>query len=287
MILVQWPFACEPSLIPWWVGPSRLKKPWGVYWEPLLEAIQKKVNDSVDAASWLAGTGVDSVLVAIVTPFFSEYEGKVYVLDGAAMVEVVVPDEIINSRDLAEVAGYIEPKAFEALGEVAKTLKIDSPVQLSGSDRAAGEQVTEPDRISRIGEERLDNGVLILVPARMVEREYAHAIAQVAEEVGEDRLHGWRVFRDGASEPALEGSVDLSVEADFRAMNFPIRLADLEGNKANALVVIGRNTERIGSWFKKLDSLAQGVALNPVLTGRDGEFEWVVFGFADRRNRGN
>lgn len=289
MILVQWPYACDPSLIPWWVGPSHKgeSKSLVVYWEPLLESINKEVNDSIDESAWRAGTKVESVLVAVQTPFFSTYEGKVVVLDGAAMVELVVPDEIVTSRDLTEVAEYIESKAFEALDKVAKKLKIDRPARRIGGDPVGGEQVAESDQVSLIGSEYLGDGLLALVPPRMAARKFVNAIAQVSEELGEHRLHGWRLFRDDTSEPASGDSSELLVELDFRGIDVPARLGILERSKSNALVVIGRDIGRTGPWLDRVDSLIQGVSLSPTLTGRDGEFEWIVLGFAELRRHGN
>lgn len=286
MILVQWTYASEPSLTPWWVGPSYKSrtKAWITYWEPLLEPIQKKVNDSIDSAAWLANTKAESVLVAIVTPFFPDFEGKVVVLDGAAMVELVVPDEIIDSRDLIEVGEYIDSKAFEALDKVAKRLKTGPPVRRIDREYVAGEQVAASDQASLVGAEYLGDGLLALVPPRMAARKFADAIAQVLEEIGEHRLHGWRLFRDDTSALAADDSSELLVELDFRGIDAPAPLGVLQRDKENVLVVIGRSVERVGHWLKKIEPLIQGVTLSPVLAGRDGQFEWIVFGFADRRS---
>ncbi|XVV05985.1 hypothetical protein ACQPW3_11605 [Actinosynnema sp. CA-248983] len=155
-----------------------------------MEQIAIKVNASIDEAAWLAGTKADSVLVAVVTPFFSDFEGKVAVLDGTAMVELVVPDEIINSRDLTEVGEYIESKAFEALDKVAKKLKTGPPARRVIEESAEGERVVESDQVSLIGTEYLGDGLLALVPPQMAGRNFVDAIARVSEELGEHRLHG-------------------------------------------------------------------------------------------------
>lgn len=286
MVLVQWTDAYNPSLIPWWVGPSRSRKPGGLYWQPLMEQIANKVNDSIDEAAWLAGTKADSVLVAVVTPSFSDFKGKVVVLDGTAMVELVVPDEITNSRDLAEVGEYIESKAFEALDKVAKKLKTGPPTRRISKEHIEAEKIAESDQVSLIGTEYLSDGLLVLVPPHMAARNFVDAIAQISEELGEHRLHGWRLFRDDAPEPNSGDSAELVVELDFRGIDVPARLSVIQYNKENALVVIARSIERVGTSLKKIEPLMRDMTLSPVLVGRDGQFEWIVFGFADTRSRG-
>ncbi|MDX8036696.1 hypothetical protein SK803_41430 [Lentzea sp. BCCO 10_0856] len=287
MILVQWTFSSDPSLIPWWVGPSRSRKPWGLYWQPLVEQIANKVNDSIDEAAWLAGTKADSVLVAVVTPFFSDFEGKVVVLDGTAMVELVVPDEIASSRLLAEVGEYIESKSFEALDKVAKKLKTGPPVRRIVEEPVGGERVVESDQVSLIGTEYLGDGLLALVPPQMAGRNFVDAIVQVSEELGEHRLHGWRLFQDDTPESGPGDGSELFVELDFRGIDVPALLSVLQYNKENALVVIARSLEQVGPWLKKIEPLMQGVTLSPILAGRDGSLEWISFRFAETRGKGN
>lgn len=284
MVLVQWTFSGDPSLIPWWVGPSRSRKPWGLYWQPLMERIADKVNDAIDEAAWLAGTKADSVLVAVTTPSFSDFEGKVVVLDGTAMVELVVPDEITGSRDLAEVGAYIESKAFEALDKVAKKLKTGPPVRRIVEEPAGGEPGVESDQVSLIGAEHLGDGLLALVPPHMAARSFVDAIAQVSEELGDHRLHGWRLFQDDPG-PASGDDSGLFVELDFRGIDVPARLSVVQRNQENALVVIARRLEQVGPWLKKVEPLMQGVTLSPILAGRDGSLEWISFRFAETRGR--
>ncbi len=287
MVLVQWPSSYNPSLIPWWVGPSRSRKPGGLYWQPLMEQIANKVNASVDEAAWLAGTKADSVLVAVVTPSFSDFKGKVVVLDGTAMVELVVPDEIISSRDLTEVGEYLESKTFEALDKVAKRLKTGPPVRRIIEEPIESERVVEADQVSLIGTEYLRDGLLALVPPHVAARNFVDTIAQISKELGEHRLHGWRLFQDDTAEPGPGDGSELFVELDFRGIDVPARLSVIQRNKENTLVVIARSLERVGPWLKKVEPLMQGVALSPILAGRDGSLEWISFRFAETRGRGD
>jgi hypothetical protein len=286
MVLVQWPYSCDPSLIPWWVGPSRSRKPWGLYWEPLLGQIAQEVNDSIDEAAWLAGTEVDSVLVAVTTPYFSNYGGKVVVLDGAATVELVVPDQIAQSRDLAEVAGYIESKTFEALDEVAKKLKIDRPARRVLGSRTEIQREGHADQISAIAADYIvGKGLLALVPPRMITRVFVGALARTSDELVEHRLHGWRAFRDRVSASAFADRRDPVVAMDFREIDVPARLSVLEYSKDNALVMIGHDIGQVSPWLDRIAPFMQGVSLSPILAGRDREFEWVVLGFAGLGSR--
>lgn len=104
------------------------------------------------------------------------------------------------------------------------------------------------------------------------------AIGAVAVEFSDHRLRGWRVFR--ADEPVAGNRGGFVVESDFTGVDLPLRLEVLERNKGNALVVIGSDLERIGTWWRRLGSAAPGVRLEPIVSGCDGDTRWVAFGFA-------
>jgi hypothetical protein len=98
----------------------------------------------------------------------------------------------------------------------------------------------------------------------MAGRKFVDAIMHVSEELGEHRLHGWRLFQDEAPEAGTGNGSEMFVELDFRAIDVPAELSIIQSNAENALVMIARNVEQVGPWLKKIEAFMKGVTLCPI-----------------------
>lgn len=274
MIQVQWSEVGKHAIrfTPWWVGPRLSRKPVDFYWQPISEIVTMRMNKAFDATAWLSGTGLDSVLVDLTREGLMTFNPGVTIsrADESAVVGLVVPDEIADSRDLVAVLRFVEEGAVEALNRVAKRLK--RPLQARSS---AGEPpVPAADRICVLGDEHAGDDVLALVAPHMATRAFVENIASTSEELRGLTLDGWRAFLLPAR--GADGQ-DVLVEADFRAIDAPVSLEQLLIDRGNVLVVLGKRLDGVASW---VDHLGSDRRFMPLVAGRDRKHQWAAFGLS-------
>ena len=250
MIHVYWADVVPGT--PWWVGPVTRARPRTVYWQPLSDLVERRVNAEVDTSGW----GSD-VLVELTMP--SRLSPDIAVTPGCALVQLALPDALNRSRDVELVVSALEDGVRAAVERVARRLGADHV-----RTRAEPQSVEHPLRLSTLAG-RFGGTIALVSPHMSQEDEFMASLP--AEEVRWEGHEGWRIVkvsRESAGRPVSD--------VDFSAVEVPVLLDDLSGDPGTALVVVGKELERLTGW------LPTGLAGRVSVMGRDDGCWWAAIG---------
>lgn len=249
MIHVYW--ADVVTGTPWWAGPVTRERPRTVYWQPLSDLVERRVNAEVDTSGW----GSD-VLVELTVP--SRLVPDIGVMAGFTVAQLALPDALNRSRDVELVVAALEDGVHATVERVARRLGMPYV-----RTRAEPKRFEHPLRLSTLAGRF--GGTIALVSPSVAADEFMALLP--AEEVPWERHEGWRIVRphrDTAGRPVSD--------VDFSAVDVPVLLDDLSADPGTALVVVGKELERLTGW------LPAGLAGRVSVLGRDDGCWWAAIG---------
>ncbi|MFD4642028.1 hypothetical protein ACFWN2_32315 [Lentzea sp. NPDC058436] len=230
--------------MPWWAGPVA-RRPRAVYWQPLSDLVERRVNAAVDTLGW----GSD-VLVELTVPGLLSTE--IAVLPGFAVAQLALPDALNRSRDVELVVAALEDGVHVTVERVAR--RLGKPYLRTNAEPQG---VEHPLRLSTLAG-RFGGTIALVAPH--AEPEFPNA-----SEVAWEGHEGWRIVR-ADHEPAGRPVSDV----DFSAVDVPVSLDDLSADQETTLVVVGKELERLTGW------LPTGLAGRVSVMGRDDGCWWAA-----------
>lgn len=236
---------------PWWAGPVTRERPRTVYWQPLSDLVESRVNAAVDTSRW----GSD-VLVELTVP--SRLVPGIGVMAGFTVAQFALPDALNRSRDVELVVAALEDGVHATVERVARRLGVPY-VRI----RAAPKGLEHPLRLSTLAGRF--GGTIALVSPLMASNGFMASLP--AEEVPWEGHEGWRVVRpsqDRAGRPVSD--------VDFSAVDVPVLLDNLSADPGTALIVVGKELDRLTGW------LPTGLAGRVSVLGRDDGCWWAAIG---------
>lgn len=236
---------------PWWVGPTTRERPPTVYWQPLADLVERRVNAALDTSGW----GTD-VLVELTLP--DHLVPDVAVMPEFAVVQLALPDALNVSRDVELVVAALEDGVHAAAERVARRLGV--PYARKTAEPAGLEH---PRRLATLAG-RL-GGTVAFVSPKVSSEEFMASLD--ADEVEWEGFEGWRAVRANRDTPGRPTS-----DVDFSAVDVPVLLDNLALNEATALIVAGKELERLVGW------LPTGLAGRASVMGRDDGCWWAAIG---------
>lgn len=249
MIHVYW--ADMMPGMPWWVGPTTREQPRGVYWQPLSDLVERRVDGAVDTADW----GTD-VLVELTLP--DHLSPDVSVMEGCAVAQLALPDALNRSRDVGAVVAALEDGVHAVVERVAHRLGVEYR-RTNGKPRP----FDHPRRLSTLAREF--GGTVAFVSPKVSSEEFMTLLD--AEELDWEGFEGWRVVKANREPNGRPVS-----DVDFTAVEVPVLLDNLALNEATALITVGRELERSAGW------LPTGLAGRASVMGRDDGCWWAAIG---------
>ncbi|MGI5502945.1 hypothetical protein [Lentzea sp. CA-135723] len=230
--------------MPWWAGPvARARRT--VYWQPLSDLVERRVNAAVGTSRWGSDVLVELTVPELVVP-------DIAVLPGFAVAQLALPEALNRSRDVELVVAALEDGVHVTVERVAR--RLGRPYERT---RAEPGNLEHPLRLSTLAGRF--GGTIGLVRQDVGELD--------ADEVPWEGYEGWRVVR-ARDEPAGRPVSDV----DFSAVDVPVLLDDLSADPATALVVVGKELERLTGW------LPNGIASRVSVLGRDDGCWWAAIG---------
>ncbi|MEV6241501.1 hypothetical protein [Lentzea sp. NPDC051838] len=245
MIHVYWADVVPGT--PWWAGPITRERPRTVYWQPLSDLVERRVNAAVDTSEW----GCDVLVELTIPPHLSS---DIAVMPGFTVVQLALPEAINRSRDVELVVQALEDGVHAAVERVARRLGVSYH-----RTNKEPQSLEHPLRLSTLAGRF--GGTIALVSPRTGE------FLLDAEEVRWEGYEGWRIVRattDAAGRPVSD--------VDFSAVDVPVLLDNLSANEGTALVVVGKELERLTGW------LPTGLAGRVSVMGRDDGCWWAAIG---------
>ncbi len=236
---------------PWWVGPTTRVRPPSVYWQPLADLVERRVDAALDTSGW----GTD-VLVELTLPEFLSPE--VAVTPGFAVVQLALPDALNVSRDVERVVAALEEGVHGAVERVARRLGVAYLRTTAEPGR-----LEHPRRLATLAGRF--GGTVAFISPKVSSEEFMDLID--GDEVEWEGYEGWQVVR--ANRDTVGRPVS---DVDFSAVDVPVLLDNLAVNEANALVVVGKELERLVGW------LPTGLAGRASVMGRDDGCWWAAIG---------
>ena len=177
MIHVYW--ADVVTGTPWWAGPVTRERPRTVYWQPLSNLVESRVNAAVDTSGW----GSD-VLVELTVP--SRLVPDIGVMAGFTVAQLALPDALNRSRDVELVVAALEEGVHATVERVARRLGVPYV-----RTRAEPKGFEHPLRLSTLAGRF--GGTIALVSPSVAADEFMALLP--AEEVPWERHEGWRIVR--------------------------------------------------------------------------------------------
>ncbi|MFD4670929.1 hypothetical protein ACFWNN_14420 [Lentzea sp. NPDC058450] len=242
MIHVYW--ADMVPGMPWWAGPvTRARRT--VYWQPLSDLVERRVNAAVDTSRWGSDVLVELTVPELIVP-------DIAVMPGFAVAQLALPEALNRSRDVELVVAALEDGVHGTVERVAR--RLGRPYE-----RTRGEpgNFEHPLRLSTLAGRF--GGTIGLVRQDVEDLN--------ADEVPWEGHEGWRVVR-ARDEPAGRPVSDV----DFSAVDVPVLLDDLSAEPATGLIVVGKELERLTGW------LPNGLAGRVSVLGRDDGCWWAAIG---------
>lgn len=236
---------------PWWVGPTTRQRPRTVYWQPLAELVERRVNAEIDTSGW----GSD-VLVELTLPELLNAE--IQATQGFAVAQLALPAAINRSRDLGLVLAALEHGVRTTVERIARELGVD----LHPTRNAPLPDPAHPRRIATLADRF--GGVLALVAPTATE-EFLASLR--VDELRWEGYEGWRAVQPRET-PAGRPVSDV----DFSSVDVPVLLDQLAANGATALVVVGKDLDRLTGW------LPTGLPSRVSVVGRDDGCWWAAIG---------
>lgn len=236
--------------LPWWAGPVT-RQPRAVYWQPLSDLVERRVNASVDTSGWGSGVLVELTVPDLLSP-------DVAVMPGFAVAQLALPEALNRSRDVELVVEALEDGVHAVVERVARRLGV--PYARMNAEPASLEH---PLRLSTLAG-RFGGTIALVAPHARLDEFVATLNAAEVEWEG---YEGWRIVRAN-DEPAGRPVSDV----DFSAVDVPVLLEDLSADPGTALVVVGKELERLTGW------LPNGLAARVSVMGRDDGCWWAAIG---------
>ncbi|GLY52560.1 hypothetical protein [Lentzea sp. NBRC 102530] len=244
MIHVYWADVVPGT--PWWAGPiSRAQRT--VYWQPLSDLVERRVNAAVDTSRWGSDVLVELTVPDLIVP-------DIAVLPGFAVAQLALPEALNRSRDVELVVAALEDGVHATVDRVAR--RLGRPYERTRTEPG---NLEHPLRLSTLAG-RFGGTIALVAP-------HAGLDALNAAEVPWEGYEGWRVVR-AHDEPAGRPMSDV----DFSAVDVPVLLDNLSADPATALVVAGKELERLTGW------LPNGIAARVSVMGRDDGCWWAAIG---------
>ncbi|MEV6713174.1 hypothetical protein AB0M48_14180 [Lentzea sp. NPDC051208] len=248
MIHVYW--ADMVPGLPWWAGPVT-RQPRAVYWQPLSDLVERRVNASVDTSGWGSDVLVELTVPDLLSP-------DVAVLPGFAVAQLALPEALNRSRDVELVVAALEDGVHATVERVAR--RLGAPYARKNAEPV---RLEHPLRLSALAG-RFGGTIALVAPHVRLEEFVATLNAAEVEWEGHE---GWRIVRAN-DEPAGRPVSDV----DFSALEVPVLLDDLSADPGTALVVVGKELERLTGW------LPNGLAARVSVMGRDDGCWWAAIG---------
>lgn len=249
MIHVYWADVVPGT--PWWAGPVTRDRPRTIYWQPLSDLVESRVNAEVRTSGW----GCD-VLVELTVP--DRLSPQIAVLPGFAVAQHALPDALNRSRDVELVVAALEDGVHATVERVARRLGVAYV-----RTKAEPGRLEHPLRLSTLAGRF--GGTIALVSPYASSDEFVASLA--AEELAWEGYEGWRIVRAGRDTPGRPVS-----DVDFSAVDVPVLLDNLSADPGTALVVVGKELERLTGW------LPTGLAGRVSVLGRDDGCWWAAIG---------
>ncbi|MEU0880606.1 hypothetical protein ABZ345_18535 [Lentzea sp. NPDC005914] len=247
MIHVYWADMAPGT--PWWAGPVTRARPRTVYWQPLSDLVERRVNAAVDTSAWGS-----RVMVELTVP--SRLSSEIAVMPGFAVVQLALPTAINQSRDVELVVAALEDGVHAAVRRVARKLGVSY-----ARAKADPPSLEHPLRLSALAGRF--GGTIALVSPQTWSDEFMASLK--GEEVPWDGHEGWRIVKATAEIAGRPVS-----DVDFSAVEVPVVLDDLAADPGTALVVVGKELERLTGW------LPTGLAGRVSVMGRDNGSWWAA-----------
>lgn len=248
MIHVYW--ADMVPGMPWWAGPVA-RRSRAVYWQPLSDLVERRVNASTGTSGWGSDVLVELTVPDLLSP-------DVAVLPGFAVAQLALPEALNRSRDVELVVAALEDGVHATVERVARRLGV--PYVRTKAEPASLEH---PLRLSALAG-RFGGTIALVAPHARLDEFVATLNAAEVEWEG---YEGWRIVRAN-DEPAGRPVSDV----DFSAVDVPVLLDDLSAYPGTALVVAGKELERLTGW------LPNGLAARVSVMGRDDGCWWAAVG---------
>ncbi|ANZ36327.1 hypothetical protein BBK82_09895 [Lentzea guizhouensis] len=233
--------------MPWWVGPTTRERPRTVYWQPLADLVERRVNAAVDTARWGGDVLVELTLPERLVP-------DVAFTPGFAVVQLALPDALNTTRDVELVVAALEDGVHAAVDRVARRLG----VEYRRTNRKP-DDLAHPRRLDTLA--KRFGGTVALVSPKIEE------FPLDADELAWEGFEGWRAVRPNLATPGR-----LVSDVDFSRVEIPALLDDLALNEETALVLAGEELERLAGW------LPTGLAGRASVLGRDNGSWWAAIG---------
>lgn len=249
MIHVYWADVVPGT--PWWAGPVTRERPRTVYWQPLSDLVESRVNAEVDTSGW----GCD-VLVELTVP--DRLSSRIALMPGFTVAQLALPDALNRSRDVELVVAALEDGVHATVERVARKLGVRYE-----RVKAEPKRLEHPLRLSTLAG-RFGGTIALVSP--YTASDYFVASLQ-AEELAWEGHEGWRIVR--ASQETAGRPVS---DVDFSAVDVPVLLDNLSADPGTALVVVGKELERLTGW------LPTGLAGRVSVLGRDDGCWWAAIG---------
>lgn len=249
MIHVHW--ADIPPGAPWWAGPTTRARPHTVFWQPLSDLVERRVDAETDTSGW----GVD-VLVELTVP--DRVVPDIAVSSDHAVVQVALPEPLNLSRDVELVVAALEDEVHAAVERVAR--RLGKPYVRR---KAEPKGLEHPLRLSTLAGRF--GGTIALVSPQTSSDEFMASLP--ADEVAWEGHEGWRIVRVNQERAGRPVS-----DVDFSAVDIPVVLDNLSADPGIAIVVVGKELERLTGW------LPTGLAGRVSVMGRDDGCWWAAIG---------
>lgn len=236
---------------PWWAGPVTRARPRTVYWQPLSDLVASRVNAEVDVSAW----GCD-VLVELTMP--DRLSPEIAELPGLTVAQLALPDALNRSRDVELVVAALEDGVHATVERVARRLGVRYE-----RVRAEPKRLEHPLRLSTLA--RRFGGTIALVSPHTTSDCFMAVLP--VEELAWEGHEGWRAVRvsqETAGRPVSD--------VDFSAVDIPVSLDNLAADPGTALIVAGKELERLTGW------LPTGLAGRVSVLGRDDGCWWAAIG---------
>jgi hypothetical protein len=161
--------------LPWWAGPVT-RQPRAVYWQPLSDLVERRVNASVDTSGWGSDVLVELTVPDLLSP-------DVAVLPGFAVAQLALPEALNRSRDVELVVAALEDGVHATVERVAR--RLGAPYARTNAEPV---RLEHPLRLSALAG-RFGGTIALVAPHSRLEEFVATLNAAEVEWEG---YEGWR-----------------------------------------------------------------------------------------------
>lgn len=247
-------------------------------WRPVTDAVTKRVNEVIDADSWLADSAVDGVVIVLGRPGLVLFEpGRVSVSkkDRSVVCDLSIPDAIADSRDPHEVHDFLLRESLAMMPAVAKKLRIAAPAQRPPGER---KDSVPGGQVAALAAEYGGAGPLVLLAPRYADRPRFDELKNTMREAHLDNAKSWPAYTVDVG--ASTDGPGVECVFDFSAFPTPFQLDTLVQDDRNALVVIvpaaDVETAEPSTLKRVLDRVAELLPVVVTVVGNDDGTLWLA-----------